>query len=418
MPQPASNPPTAHPPTLPLMLQLETLLAVTARAALLPWSASSTPFAAASNSWNTSWPGMEWMQPRPAPLPSAQLPALALEVERLLGQRASALAEGLRRYQTHQATPTPERPSVWHQGNVHLRAIAPKKGTAAKAPIFLAPSLINRYAILDLTRETSFVEYLASEGHPVFLLDWGTPGASEEALDAAGYVEQRLLPALRAMVAATGQPPVLVGYCMGGLLALAAAQLAPELARALVLLATPWDFSAPSLAAQQLMPHQIAQLEQWITGQKQIDPATLDHWFYLQQPWSVHAKFRNLGTMRAGEATTDAFLAAEAWLHDGVPLTAPVARDGWVRWGYHNDTKLGRWRVGGQAVDPRRIPHPTLLLCPREDAIVPPACARPLTKLLPHAQLVEPPTGHIGALVGAGRKSALWEPVSAFIEAL
>lgn len=414
-------PSTSNPPTMPLMLQLETLLALTARAALLPWSASSTPFAAASNGWNTSWPMpgpmQDWMQPRPAPLPNAQLPLLALEVEKLLAQRASALAEGLKRYQAHRNKSAPERASVWQSGNVHLRAVPPK-GRRIGAPIFIVPSLINRYSILDLTPETSFVEALSAQGHPVFLLDWDTPGVAEQALDAAGYVERRLLPALRAMVAATGQPPVLMGYCMGGLLALAAAQLAPELSRALVLLATPWDFSAPQLAAAGLMPHQVAQLEQWIAGQTFIDPSTLDHWFYLQQPWSVHAKFRALGGMKEGDKSTDAFLAAEAWLHDGVPLTAPVARDGWVRWGYHNDTKLCRWRVGGQAIDPRRIAHPSLLICPREDAIVPPACSRPLVKLLPNAQLVEPPTGHIGALVGASRKASLWDPTSEFIATL
>src|SRR4029077_2221749 len=106
--------------------------------------------------------------------------------------------------------------------------------------LLFVPSLINRATVLDLTGERSMMRYLAANGARVLLLDWGWPGEVERSFSLTDYIAGRLE---RALLAA-GRQVVLVGYCMGGLLAVAAAQRRPDLIRALALLATPWDFHA------------------------------------------------------------------------------------------------------------------------------------------------------------------------------
>src|SRR5690606_37041581 len=86
--------------------------------------------------------------------------------------------------------------------------------------------------------------WLAARGFRPFLVDWGAPGAAERQFDLTAYVVARLEPALEAVLATSGRQPALIGYCMGGLLALALAQRrAPDIA-GLACLATPWDFHA------------------------------------------------------------------------------------------------------------------------------------------------------------------------------
>src|SRR3546814_15036385 len=85
----------------------------------------------------------------------------------------------------------------------------------------------------------------------------GMPGDMEQRFDLTAYIA-RLRRALAALHRQAGRPPVLLGYCMGGNLALAAALQAPDDVAALALLATPWDFHAggahPAALVQSLAP--------------------------------------------------------------------------------------------------------------------------------------------------------------------
>ncbi|MFC7551455.1 alpha/beta fold hydrolase [Pseudoroseomonas wenyumeiae] len=98
--------------------------------------------------------------------------------------------------------------------------------------------------MLDLLPGHSMLRHLAARGCRVLLLDWGWPGEVERRFTLTDYIAGRLERALAAPPVAALGPVALVGYCMGGLLALAAALRRPERVRALALLATPWDFAA------------------------------------------------------------------------------------------------------------------------------------------------------------------------------
>ena len=84
------------------------------------------------------------------------------------------------------------------------------------------------------------LRWLAAHGVHPYLLDWGWPGEVERSFSLTDYIAGRLERAIAAMPG----PVVLAGYCMGGLLALAAALRLPDKVSALALLATPWDFHA------------------------------------------------------------------------------------------------------------------------------------------------------------------------------
>jgi polyhydroxyalkanoate synthase len=124
-------------------------------------------------------------------------------------------------------------------------------------PIFIIPSWIMKYYILDLSPHNSMVRYLVEHGHTVYMLSWRNPESQDHDLSMDDYLRMGLFDALAEVGATSGSNKVhAVGYCLGGtLLAIAAAALSrehgvsrtmhlPQLG-SLTLLAAQTDFTEP-----------------------------------------------------------------------------------------------------------------------------------------------------------------------------
>src|SRR5262249_8508228 len=150
--------------------------------------------------------------------------AAALDAE--LRHRGDLFLRGLERYRHHPyRRPLADPPVIWREGATQLLDYGPPDG----APVLVVPSLINRAYILDLAPGKSLLRFLAEAGLRPLLVDWGRPGPAERRFTLTDYIAGRLVRALDAAAAAAGGPLAVVGYCMGGLLALALAQLRERL---------------------------------------------------------------------------------------------------------------------------------------------------------------------------------------------
>ncbi len=323
----------------------------------------------------------------------------------------AALIAGIAAYRRHPwQRPLPDPPSLWREGDTRLLDY----GQEGDPGVLFVPSLINRAYVLDLSPGRSMMRWLAGQGVRPLLLDWGWPGMAERGFTLTDYIAGRLE---RAMMAVGGRV-VLAGYCMGGLLALAAALRRPDLVRGLALLATPWDFHAADPAQARRLGEALPQFEPLLstTGTLPID--SLQALFALPDPGSIAAKYRAFGRMdQAAPAALD-FVAVEDWLNDGVPLAAPVAREALGGWYGANTPAQGAWRVAGAVVDPAALAAPAFVAAPGRDRIVPPGSALPLARLIPGAVLHQPAAGHIGMAVGPQAEAALWSPLLAWLRGL
>ena len=266
------------------------------------------------------------------------------------------------------------------------------------------PSLINRAYILDLTPGRSLLRWLAAEGFRPLLMEWGSPGPAEAGFDVDAYGAERLRPALARACELAGGPVPVVGYCMGGTLAVGLAARAPEDVAALVTIGAPWDFaSTRGLAGgirAMLRAEGASRSERLLDGLGAafgLVPVSLfQSLFALVNPMQAALKFQKLARLDPEGPAARLFVALEDWVADGVPMPAGAAKDLLVGWQIRNLTALGRWRFLGAPVDARRVAAPSLVFVGRSDTIAPPRArraARPPPARRPQRRAAHRPCG-------------------------
>ncbi|MGN6819641.1 MAG: alpha/beta hydrolase [Sphingomonas sp.] len=333
--------------------------------------------------------------PRPLPL---FLDMLREQTAASPERRAAALA-GLKAYQeAPRARKRRLAPARFRRGRARLRDYG---GTGR--PVIFVPSLINPPFILDLAPQNSLLRWCSEQGLHPYLLDWGDPTPADRDLDATAHVERILLP----LIARFDAPPLLVGYCLGGTLALAAA--ATGAVAGVALIATPWHFAGfsggrlaigelwgaakPSCAAIGLVPMEVLQ-----TG------------FWRLDPERTIAKYEAFGRMEPGSAGWQGFIALEDWANAGAPLPYAVGRQVFEDFVGGDLTGTGGWRVAGHTVDPHTLPCPSVEFVSLTDRIVPKESAADL------ADRRDLGSGHVGMIVGGRARAQLWEPLADWLK--
>jgi polyhydroxyalkanoate synthase len=91
--------------------------------------------------------------------------------------------------------------------------------TVLKRPLLICPPWINKYYILDLNPQKSFIKWCVDQGHTVFVISWVNPDARHARKDWAAYAHEGIDFALETVEKATGEKDVnAIGYCVGGTL--------------------------------------------------------------------------------------------------------------------------------------------------------------------------------------------------------
>ncbi|RWD34309.1 class I poly(R)-hydroxyalkanoic acid synthase [Mesorhizobium sp.] len=106
----------------------------------------------------------------------------------------------------------------------------PATETVLKRPLLICPPWINKFYILDLNPQKSFIRWAVEQGHTVFVISWINPDERHGTKSWEAYIREGLQYGLDTIERATGEKDVnAVGYCVGGtLLAAALALMAQE----------------------------------------------------------------------------------------------------------------------------------------------------------------------------------------------
>ncbi len=346
-------------------------------------------------------------------------------LHREIARRLHRLADGVLAYRRHAAHRTLEDPpAVWHEGNTRLldfgatHRSARGRGRGRRA-VLVVPSLINGWQVLDLTAEKSLLRALAASGLRPYLVDWGTPDAEERRFDSTAYVA-RLERALGFVTRRARRAPAVMGYCMGGTLAVALAARQPRRVAGLALLAAPWDFHADKTGHAFLLSAGplLAEMADRV-GELPVD--VLQTLFWSLDPWLAMKKFGRFLGMDPASASAQEFVLLEDWVNGGPPLAGPTARECLIGWYGDNLPGTGKWVVGGRCILPSRMKVPSLVMIPSGDRIVPPLSAAALAEPrrgLKNVTRVDLPLGHIGMVVSGRAREFCWTPLIEWLGAL
>jgi len=341
------------------------------------------------------------------------------------GQRFHAFLSGIQAYQTNPASRVVAGDvSVVKQiGTTRLLDYAPdSKGSI----VFVVPSLVNRFDILDLDQDLSFLRYLAGQGLRPLVIEWNEPGDEELKFKLSDYMGQRLEPLFHEASALAKDAPLhMLGYCMGGTLALALALEHQDKIASLTLMATPWDFAVKGVAgvppsstwSGQMFVKQAGLWEPYLDKIGKLPASCLQASFTAYQPLQILQKYSGFSPAATPdeEKQTRRFVLTEDWLNNGVPLAWPVAKECLHEWYVENLTERGEWKLADKKVKPENLALPVCLLIPKRDRIVPPECALALQKHLKDTFLLEPDRGHIGVMASEKAQKEVWEPLCKWI---
>ena len=300
---------------------------------------------------------------------------------------------------------------------MQLIQYAPSTAKVFAKPLLMVPPCINKYYILDLQPETSFVKYAVEQGHTVFLVSWRNPVGTE--LNHAtwdDYVEHGVLAALLAVHEITGQNDFnTLGFCVGGtLLSVGLAVLAAQgvhVASSMTLLTTLLDFSSPGVLGVFTDENQVAKRETEFAKGGLMLGKDLSQSFSLLRPNDLVWNYVVANYLLGQPAPAFDLLF---WNSDSTNVAGPMFAQ-YLRQLYMNNAlalpdKNKPLKVLKQNVDLSRLVHDTYILANQEDHIVPWQAAHQSSHLLGAAaqnkvRFVQGASGHIAGVINPASKN-------------
>jgi polyhydroxyalkanoate synthase len=298
---------------------------------------------------------------------------------------------------------------VWRNDVMELIQYAPSTPTVGTRPLLLVPPFINKYYILDLQPENSFVAHAVQRGHTVFLVSWINAQPEHGHLTWDDYVQRGVVDAIETVRAISRSDTInALGFCVGGtILATALAALAARGERpvaSLTLMTTLLDFEEPGVLGVFIDPAQVAWREQTLGEGGLMTGQELSTTFSSLRPNDLVWNYVVANYLK-GESPPPFDLLY--WNSDSTNLPGPLYC-WYLRHMYlQNELRIpNALTTLGQQIDLRRIDVPTYLFGAREDHIVPWRAAYASTRLLSNRlRFVLGASGHIAGAINPPSKN-------------
>lgn len=309
---------------------------------------------------------------------------------------------------------------VFENELIQLIQYSPNNDRVYQRPLLIVPPCINKFYILDLQPENSFVRFAVGQGHTVFLISWRNVNESQGHLTWDDYVELGVLKAIHTVseISAVPQPNVL-GFCVGGTLlgsALAVAEARGEkLAKSITLLTTLLDFSDAGEISCLVDQASVSQHENGI-GKGGIFPGhCFSSVFSALRPNDLIWNYVVNGYLNGQKPAAFDLLF---WNADSTNLPGPCLA--WYLRNMYLENNLcvpDRLVVCDAPVNLNRIKVPAFVLAARDDHIVPwQGAFRSMKCLGGEATFVLGASGHIAGVINPANsnKRSYWTGPNAF----
>ncbi|TXK33704.1 class I poly(R)-hydroxyalkanoic acid synthase [Ottowia sp. GY511] len=309
---------------------------------------------------------------------------------------------------------TTEGAVVFENELFQLIEYKPLTAKVYEKPFLLVPPCINKFYILDLQPENSFIRYAVSQGHRTFVVSWRNPDASMEKYSWDDYIQNAAIKAIETVQDVTGAKQInALGFCVGGtILTTALAVLAARGEKpvsALTLLTTLIDFRDTGILDVFIDENMVRFREMQMGAGGMLKGNDLASTFSFLRPNDLVWNYV-VGNYLKGE-TPPAFDLLY-WNSDSTNLPGPFyawyLRNTYLE---NNLVKPGKATVCGEKIDLRKLDIPVYIYGSREDHIVPIGGAYASTQVLPgKKRFMMGASGHIAGVINppAAKKRSHW----------
>jgi polyhydroxyalkanoate synthase subunit PhaC len=298
---------------------------------------------------------------------------------------------------------------VFENELIQLIQYAPSTETVDEQPLVIIPPCINRFYILDLQAETSFVRHAVAQGHTVFIVSWRSATREIEHLTWDDYLKLGVLKAVEVAREITDAAKVhALGFCIGGTLLGCAAAVArgggQDPFATLTFLTTMLDFADTGDIGLLVDPRLVAMREATIGRGGLLYGAELASVFSMLRANDLVWPYVINNYLKGGNPAAFDILF---WNSDSTNLPGPMAC-WYLRNAYlENRIKIPGGTVQcGTPVDLSTVDMPVYLLATREDHIVPWQTAFASTRLLGgEVRFVLGASGHIAGVINPATRN-------------
>jgi len=283
---------------------------------------------------------------------------------------------------------------------IHYKPLTEKQHAT---PLLISYALINRYHILDIHPQKSWVRKLLEQGFDVYMVDWGTPTSMDKYLDFDDYVNGYLDSCIEFVKDESSTEKIsLQGYCTGATLATTYASLHPENVRNFIATAPVIDGWRDTTVVSNLAKH--VDVDKMVDTIGNMPPEFMYYCFSVLKPFEQGIeKYVNFFKNIDNEKFVDNFIRVEKWLSDTPPIPGELFKQ-WIRDIYQENLLIqNKMYVGGQHIDLKKINMPVFTQVAVGDHLVSPECSMPLHYAVGSQDktLRIYPTGHVGMIASS-----------------
>jgi polyhydroxyalkanoate synthase len=262
---------------------------------------------------------------------------------------------------------------IFENDLMQLIQYSPTTKTVLKVPLLIVPPWINKFYVLDLTPDKSFIKWCVAQGLTVFVISWVNPDEHLATKTFEDYMRDGPIAALDAIKKATGQTKVhAAGYCVGGtLLAITLAHMAAAGDKRIVsatFFASQVDFTYSGDLKVFADEEQISALERQMAERGYLDSRKMANTFNLMRsndliwPYIINNYFKG---------KTPPPFDLLYWNADATRMPAAnhsfYLRNCYLR----NKLARGEMEIAGHKLDLKAVKVPIYNLATREDHIAP-----------------------------------------------
>jgi len=262
---------------------------------------------------------------------------------------------------------------IYRSELIELIQYEPTTAEVFKRPLLIVPPWINKFYILDLNAQKSFIRWAVAQGLTVFVISWVNPDERLAHKGFEDYMREGVLAALDAVEEATGEKKVTaIGYCVGGTLLAATlgymAAVGDDRIASTTFFTALVDFTDAGDLQVFVDAEQLKQVEEKMAERGYLEGSHMANAFNMLRPndliWSYYVN----NYLKGKEPMPFDLLV---WNSDSTRMPAANHNFYLRHCYYQNDLSNGRMVLGGKTIDLKKVTIPIYELASREDHIAP-----------------------------------------------